>query len=157
MGNYTIAVLVGWAIGAWALGSVLFSNPDNFSSLGKSKWRWFFIELLAFTPYIGFIAVLFYVFKVRVHFPPRPKQPGRPRPAPSGYPHGFAGPGPARQPSTPSWNPPAKQPCGVCQGGFNNCHGCSNGYVYGTRTERHGTCGGTGRVKCAMCNGTGYR
>jgi hypothetical protein len=30
MGNYTIAVLVGWLIALWALGSVLFSTSDKF-------------------------------------------------------------------------------------------------------------------------------
>ena len=69
MGNYTIAVLVCWAIALWALCSVLFSEPDNFTNLGTSKGRWFLIELTALIPYVGFIAVLFYIFKVRVHFP----------------------------------------------------------------------------------------
>jgi hypothetical protein len=58
---------------------------------------------------------------------------------------------------SPQWVPPPKQRCGVCQGGTNPCYGCSNGYVHGSQTERHITCGGTGRVKCAMCDGTGYR
>ena len=47
MGNYEIAVLVGWAIATWALCSVLFSDPAKFSNLGRSKWRWFLIELTA--------------------------------------------------------------------------------------------------------------
>jgi hypothetical protein len=136
---------------------VLFSHSSKFSSLGRSKWRWFFIELAAFVPYFGFIAVLFYLFKVRVHFPPRARQPGRARPARSYGTVGSPGHSPASSSSSPPWTPPPKQPCGVCQGGTNPCYGCSNGYVNGTRTERHMTCGGTGRVRCAMCNGTGYR
>jgi hypothetical protein len=86
MGNYEIAVLAGWALAMWALCSVLFSASAKFSSLGKSKWRWFLIALTAFIPYVGFIAVLFYVFKVRVHFPSRPGNPGGSIPA-------FTGPG----------------------------------------------------------------
>jgi hypothetical protein len=156
MGDYTIAVLVGWAIAIWALCSVLFSDPAKFSNLGTSKWRWFLIELTAFIPYFGFIAVLFYVFKVRVHFPPRPKQPSQPRPAPS---RGTAGStGGTSAPSTPpSWTPPPREKCrGNCQGGTVPCYGCSNGYVNGTQTERHYPCNGTGRLKCQMCNGSGY-
>jgi hypothetical protein len=45
---------------------VLFTNPDRFSAIGRSKWRWFLIELTAFIPHVGFIAVLCYVFMVRV-------------------------------------------------------------------------------------------
>ena len=37
MGNYEIAVLVGWAIAVWALCSVLFSDPAKFTALGRSK------------------------------------------------------------------------------------------------------------------------
>ena len=157
MGNYTIAVLVGWAIAVWALCSVLFSDPGKFSALGRSKWRWFFIELTAFTPYFGIIAVLFYIFKVRVHFPPRPERPSHPRPAPSRSTTGGTGGGPVGSPSSSGWAPPQKTKCGVCNGGTNACYGCSSGYVYGTRTERHVTCGGTGRMRCEMCKGTGYR
>jgi hypothetical protein len=160
MSNYAIAVLVGWVIAAWMLCSVLFSDSGKFSDLGRSKGRWSLIAVTAFVPYFGIIAVLFYLFKVRVHFPPRPKQPSRPRPASgganTGYP-GNSGRGPSSPPSSPSWTPPQKTRCGVCNGGFNPCNGCSNGYVYGTRTELHAPCSGSGRVKCAMCNGSGYR
>jgi hypothetical protein len=48
IGNYTIAVLIGWAIAAWALRSELFSDSDKSSNLGRPKWRWFFVELTAF-------------------------------------------------------------------------------------------------------------
>src|ERR1700722_14182426 len=57
MGNYEIAVLVGWVIAVWALCSVLFSGAAKFENLGRSKRRWFLIELTAFIPYVGFIAV----------------------------------------------------------------------------------------------------
>jgi hypothetical protein len=155
MGNYEIAVLVGWAIATWALCSVLFSESAKFSNLGRSKWRWFLIELAAFTPYFGFIAVLFYVFKVRVHFPPRPERPRQPLPAPSRHTAGSTGRA-SVPPASPSWAPAPKTKC-TCQGGTTPCYGCSNGYVHGTRTERHYPCNGTGRLRCQMCGGTGYR
>src|ERR1700722_8787587 len=153
MSNYAIAVLVGWAIAVWMLCSVLFSDSAKFSDLGRSKGRWSLLAVTAFFPYFGIIAALFYLFKVRVHFPPRPKKPSRPRPASGGGSNNYGG-GTGRNLNAPSgptpWTPPQKTRCGVCNGGFNPCNGCSNGYVYGTRTERHGTCGGTGRVKCSM-------
>jgi hypothetical protein len=156
MGNYEIAVLVGWAIAIWALCSVLFSDSAKFSNLGRSKSRWFLIELTAFIPYFGFIAVLFYVFQVRVHFPPRPNQPSRPGPAPGRGTADRTG-NRGAPPTSPPWTPPPKQKCTTCQGGTVACTGCSGGYVNGTQTERHYACNGTGRVKCQMCNGTGYR
>jgi hypothetical protein len=159
MSNYAIAVLVGWAIAVWMLCSVLSSDSGKFSDLGRSKGRWSLITVSAFVPYFGIIAVLFYLFKVRVHFPPRLKQPSRPRPSGgsnTNYP-GNPGRSPNSPPSSPSWTPPPKTRCGVCNGGSNPCNGCSNGYVYGTRTELHAACGGTGRIKCTMCNGSGYR
>jgi hypothetical protein len=161
MGDYTIAVLVGWAIAVVAVGSVLFTDPDRFSAIGTSKRRWFLIELTAFIPYVGFIAVLIYVFKVRVNLPPPPPRPPRhswESPPPSGFGAPNAGGNTGRGPMGPpgnTWEPPQKQRCGVCNGGTNPCYGCSNGYV--NRTEFHGACGGTGRVKCVMCNGTGFR
>jgi hypothetical protein len=158
MGNYEIAVLIGWAIAVWALCSVLFSESAEFSNLGTSKRRWFLIELTAFIPYFGIIAVLFYVFKVRVHFPPRPKQPRQPRQASGGGRGGGTGGGwgGTGAPSAPSsWQPPKKQKC-TCGNGTVPC-GCSGGYVYGTQTERHHPCGGTGRLRCQMCNGSGFR
>ena len=162
MGNYTIAVLVGWAIAVWALGSVLFADPANFTNLGTSKGRWFLIELTALIPYVGFIAALVYLFKIRVHFPPRPRQPRPPRPASGPY-GGSAPSSPPGSPgwgqpqNSPSWQPPQKQRCGVCNGGTNPCTSCSGGYVYGSRTQRCGVCGGSGQRKCAMCGGSGYR
>jgi hypothetical protein len=156
MGDYEIAVLVGWAIAIWAICSVLFSESAKFSNLGTSKGRWFLIELLAFIPYVGIIAVLFYIFKVRVRFPPRPKQPRQPYQPPSGPAGGSTGGGwnrGAPAPAPKRWEPPQKQKCG-CGNGTVPC-GCGNGYV--TQTERHHACGGTGRLRCQMCNGTGYR
>ena len=156
MGYYEIAVLVGWAIAIWAFCSVLFSDPAKFSNLGRSKGRWFLIELTAFIPYFGFIAVLFYVFKVRVHFPPRPKQPSRPRPAPGG---GTAG----RNSSTrvpakpPSYTPPQRQKCGSCGGsGYKACS-CYGGWVAAGSNQTHYACGGKGRTTCQMCSGSGLR
>jgi hypothetical protein len=157
MGNYQIAVLVGWAIAVWAMCSVLFSESAKFSKLGTSKGRWLLIAVLAFVPYFGIIAVLFYVFKVRVHFPPRQKQPRPPR-QPYQAPSGPAGGNRnrANSPFTPNkWEPPKKVRC-TCGNGTVPC-GCGNGYQPGSRTERHYPCGGTGRLRCQMCGGSGYR
>jgi hypothetical protein len=161
-GNYTLAVLAGWAIAVWALCSVLFSGSAKFRRLGRSKWRWFLIELTAFTPYIGFIAVLFYIFKVRVHFQPTPR-PSPPLPqAPGGRTFGTAADRAANTAAStpfrpaPQWTP-QKVKCS-CGDGKVTCYQCSNGYLYnGNQTERHHLCGGTGKLKCQMCNGTGYR
>ena len=155
MSNFQIAVLVGWALALWMLGSVLSSESTNFSNLGRSKLKWFLLSLAAFIPYFGFIAVLFYVFKVRVHFPPKPARQSFSRGA-SGPSH--SSPGHPTGSTGSTYSSPAPRPtCTSCSGGKVRCYGCSNGYVYGTRTERHGPCGGTGYVRCQMCNGTGYR
>ena len=153
MSNYTIAVLVGWVIAVWALCSVLFSAPAKFSNLGRSKGRWFLIELTALIPYVGFIAVLFYIFMVRVHFPPRPKRAWTPSPAPTRPAGGGGGGGGSGSWPPPTRTPPPKVKC-TCQNGTVPC-GCGNGYV--GRTERHYPCGGTGRLRCQMCGGSGYR
>lgn len=143
MGNYEIAVLVGWAIAVWALCSVLFSHPSKFSNLGRSKWRWFFIELTAFTPYFGFIAVLFYVVKVRVHFPPRTSQPGRARPTGSGGTVGSPGRSPASS-SSPrsSWSSNWAAPT-------------TNNTIGSKPVERCGSCNGSGKQTCFSCQGRG--
>lgn len=174
MGNYEIAVLVGWAIAVWALCSVLFSDSSNFSNLGRSKGRWFLIELAAFVPYVGFIAVLFYVFKVRVHFPPRERQP---RPARNygsgGGTGGSSGRGSSR---TPNWGSSAgnnsagsKPPenCGSCGGsGKETCFACQGrGRISNPAYAPHaGTsdgwctpCSGSGKRNCGSCNGSGKR
>jgi hypothetical protein len=157
-GNYTLAVLAGWIVATWALCSVLFSASAKFRALGRSKWRWFLVALLAFFPYLGFIAVLFYIFKVRVHFPPTPKPPPPMRQAPAERTFG-TGPGTPADPAwrpAPHWTPP-KVKCS-CGDGKVQCYQCSNGYVYnGSQIERHHYCSGTGKLKCQMCNGTGYR
>jgi hypothetical protein len=159
MGNYTIAVLVGWAIAVWALCSVLFSDPGRFSSIGKSKWRWFLIELTAFIPYVGFIAALIYLFKVRVHFPPQPKLASPPRPAPSDYPAGNTGRNPFNPPATPARAPVQRTPCG-CSGGKDTCSSCrGRGWHIGNSGQYDQacvTCGTSGRVTCGRCRGSGW-
>jgi hypothetical protein len=139
MGNFEIAVLVGWAIAIWALCSVLFSDPAKFSSLGRSKRRWFLIELAAFIPYFGFIAVLFYVFKVRVHFPPREKSS---RPAPRSTSDSSSPQGRMR------W-----EPCPTCGAkGFKSCPACGGRrYTFGGHVCTR--CGGSGDIKCYACQG----
>ena len=136
MGNFEIAVLVGWAIAIWALCSVLFSDPAKFSSLGRSKGRWFLIELAAFIPYFGFIAVLFYVFKVRVHFPPREKS----RPAPK-----------STSDSSSSQEHLRWEPCRACGGtGSTPCPACGGHRpLFGPCTR----CGDSGHIACYACQG----
>jgi hypothetical protein len=100
--------------------------------------------------------VLFYVFKVRVHFPSRPRNPRRTIPAFNGSGAGGSGRASA-PPASPAWGQAQQKTKCTCQGGTIPCYGCSNGYVHGTRDERHYACNGTGRLRCQMCNGTGYR
>jgi hypothetical protein len=142
MGNFEIAVLVGWAIAVWALCSVLFSDPSKFSNLGRSKWRWFLIELTAFTPYFGFIAVLFYVFKVRMHFPPRTRQPDHASPTSS---YGTVG-SPGRSSSSSSSS----------SSRASNWTASTANNTMGSRlVEKCGSCGGSGKQTCFSCQGRG--
>ena len=160
MGNYTIAVLVGWAIAVWALCSVLFSDPDRFQSIGKSKWRWFLIELTAFIPYVGVIAALIYLFTVRVHFPPQPKRASSPRTAPSGYPAGDAGRAPFSPPTTSPWAPAQRDPCRNCSGGKVTCSICGGrGWHIGNSGQYDQacvSCTNSGRQTCRRCGGSGW-
>ncbi len=159
MGNYTIAVLVGWAIAAWALCSVLFTDPGRFSSIGESKRRWFFIALTAFIPYVGFIAALFYLLKVRVHFPPQPKQASRPRPAPRSY-TGGAGRDPFNPSNASPWAPARQAPCGRCSGGKVTCGSCAGrGWHIGNSGKYDQacvSCGTSGQATCGSCRGSGW-
>jgi hypothetical protein len=60
----------------------------------------------------------------------------------------------ADSPFTPNkWEPAKKVRCTFGNGTVPGT--CGNGYV--TQTERHHPCGGTGRLRCQMCNRTGYR
>lgn len=157
MGNYEVAVLVGWVIATWAFFSVVFSRPAKFSNLGRSKWRWFLIALLAFMPYFGFIAALFYVFKVRRHFPARPARPSGPRRA-------YGGSGNTRTSTagygstSTSWSN-ERPPCSLCSGtgGRQPCYGCSHGWVTESNgaTVTHTACGGRGEFVCNQCRGSG--
>jgi hypothetical protein len=155
MGNYEIAVLAGWAVAVWAFCSVLFSDSAKFSNLGRSKRRWFLIELTAFIPYFGFIAVLCYAFMVRVHFPPRPERPSRPRPAPTSSSTGGRTSGPVKPPS--SYTPPQRQKCGSCGGSGSRPCSCYGGWVAAGSNQTHSACMGRGQVTCQMCCGSGYR
>ena len=88
--------------------------------------------------------------------PPRPKPAKRAptRSAGSSAPTGSRRP----LPQSPPQHQREKQRCGGgCSQGKVNCTSCSGGYVYGSRTERHMACGGTGKITCQMCGGTGYR
>ena len=173
MGNFEIAVLVGWAIAVWTLCSVLFSHPSKFSNLGRSKWRWFLVALIAFTPYAGFIAALFYIFKVRVHFPPQVRQPGS-----SAHPARSYGTSNWAEPATPytNWTRPptnnamgSKPPesCGSCSGsGKQTCFACQGrgritnpayGPHAGTSDGWCAPCTGSGKRNCDSCNGSGKR
>jgi hypothetical protein len=169
MGNYEIAVLVGWAIAVWALCSVLFSDPAKFTALGRSKGRWFLVALAAFIPYFGFIAALFYLVKVRVRFPPRVRQPRPARPASGG---GAPAPGygnshrAAPMPNNPMGSPPV-QTCTSCGGsGKQMCFACQGrGRITNPAYAPHaGTsdgwcspCGGSGKRNCDSCGGSGKR
>lgn len=74
-----------------------------------------------------------------------------------GTPADTGGPGAgggAWKPSTPS--APKDVPCGSC-GGTGTTY-CCNGYEYVNGQPRnHHLCGGTGRLRCAMCGGSGRR
>jgi hypothetical protein len=141
MGDFEIAVLVGWAIAIWAFCSVLFSDPAKFRSLGRSKGRWLLIELAAFIPYFGFIAVLFYVFKVRVHFPPRPEKPSRPAPSSTS--------GSSSSQGRMRWE--ACPPCGGK--GFRPCPTCGGRGTMLDGRRCPGGCGGSGGIRCYACQG----
>jgi hypothetical protein len=153
--GWQIFVLAGWAIAVWMFFSVLFSATVKFSNLGKSKGKWFLLSLAAFVPYIGFIFVFAYLFKVRAHFPPKPRAPTR------RYPSSPAG-APARSPyepyKAPEW-PKGPKTCPTCNGGKlgRYCGQCQNGWISspgGGLESCHAGCQ-YGRFPCDNCHGRG--
>jgi hypothetical protein len=164
MNGWTAAVLTTWVAALWGIGSITFSEPSKFRNLGKSKGKWFLIEVLGFIPYFGLIVTLTYVVKVRIHFPPKPPRPVRPsnsrstRPSQTGS--GSGSSVGSTSPRPVSYEPLPRQRCG---GGCNNgrvpCYGCQSGWVtdYSGATVSHPACGGRGSMTCQMCGGTGFR
>jgi hypothetical protein len=159
-----IEICVSWLVGIFFMLSAWLRLPSDFKRVGRSKLTWMAITALGLIPFVGFIPALVYYFRVyrhllywdRVDHPPRPKPVKR---APSRS-AGSSVPTGSRRPSqqSPSQQPREKQRCGGgCSQGKVNCTGCSGGYVSGSRTERHIACGGTGKITCQMCGGTGYR
>src|SRR3954447_14106134 len=64
---------------------------------------------------------------------------------------------PATRPSSYTAPAPARQRCS-CSFGKVRCS-CPNGYVYDSSNQPsvHHLCGGTGQIRCLMCDGSGYR
>ncbi|WP_432843473.1 hypothetical protein [Dactylosporangium sp. CA-092794] len=69
--------------------------------------------------------------------------------------------GPMNTGGNQGWTPPAAPahvPCPTCNATGSVPCSCGNGLVYENGQPRnHHLCGGSGKIKCMMCLGAGYR
>ncbi|GAA4253629.1 hypothetical protein [Dactylosporangium darangshiense] len=64
---------------------------------------------------------------------------------------------PPATPTTPSYPATPQRSRCSCSYGSAPCM-CGNGYEYVNGQPRnHGLCGGSGKLRCQMCDGSGYR
>ena len=125
-----------------------------FKASGHSKALWVAIEFVGMCTCLGAITWAWYSFGVRRQVV-RAGGANRPGDALKGR-GGGGSPGAPGAPGGGSpFGPPTRTPCGSCSGGSTVCSPCSGTGRVGT--EMHAACGGSGRYRCAMCNGTGYR
>jgi hypothetical protein len=152
--GFEIAVFVGWAGCILSLISVVRHSSSEFNSIGRSRSRWFWINILGVVPYLGVLTALSYFFSVIVNFPEKPKTASRPRPRSSSQ---------HQQPpgqSTRGYQAPTSWPKPLCTGcggsGRMTCHcGGSGKAVINNEVVPDFACGGSGKVRCGVCGGSG--
>lgn len=152
-------VLAGWALALCAIASVVRHSRSEFAAAGRSRSKWFWINVLGLVPYLGLIVPVIYWLSVSTAFPERPTRTRRPANWSSNGQGPSRGRGSSGGPSgTPINQPPQRQPC-TCSGGKVPCYGCQAGWDHtgSGPPQPHIACGGKGTLTCQMCLGRGYR
>jgi hypothetical protein len=162
--GFEIAVFVGWAGCICSLISVARHSSSEFQSIGRSRSRWFWINVLGLVPYLGIITTLSYFVIAGLLFPDKPRTAKQPRPGSSGQPQQPTGQnaggyqGSSRGPSSSAqWQMP-KPNCTRCGGNrtvsCNRCGGSGKARINGEMVPDF-TCSGSGKVQCSSCGGSG--
>ncbi|HET9649858.1 MAG TPA: hypothetical protein VFP34_16715 [Microlunatus sp.] len=135
--------------------AALLHRATTYSNAGLRKKPWAIAAAVCTITFTGPFFAVFYLVKVRPKFKAL-----RPRRRTTEWTRG--GGGGSREPyqgNSGRFEGVKRQTCAGCHGAkVENCYQCSGGLVSDGSggMVRHNVCGGTGKLTCRTCNGSGY-